>query len=420
MTTKEEISKSNFFENDQTFQKKIDIKQPLITPSFYNPNQLNVDSSFSEKKNGRLERNFNNFGLFKSRLKFDIYGHAFFPGQSGIMQYPYLNLPLSVSKVSRMSDLEERNNNIKIDPQNFILNRLGNEQEDNYKIKIDDINEDRTNIKTYKNSNKNIYNFLNGNNNKFKQTIWTQEKNANFNLNLNMSLETPVNNNKNVNNSGTKFFTNHNYGYKCSCSKTQCNRKYCECFNSGNYCIDCNCKNCNNKPPVNSYTNKHPTDDSTKNKKDKIICTCTKSGCNKNYCECFKNGQKCTSLCRCISCENNDEIAKKKNTNHNYECCPANSIYIVKNNLTIENIKYRKICEEEIKNSFDIFSAQTIKDNFLAICKKRKREETKNNEDNFEKKKKNCKNSEEIEFFNDSLFDKNGQVILRHINLIHM
>ena len=86
-----------------------------------------------------------------------------------------------------------------------------------------------------------------------------------------MNLNIPLNNNNakndnNKSNSGTKFFTSHNYGYKCSCSKTQCNRKYCECFNSGNYCIDCNCKNCNNKPPYNSYTNKHP-DDSVKKKK---------------------------------------------------------------------------------------------------------------------------------------------------------
>ena len=78
----------------------------------------------------------------------------------------------------------------------------------------------------------------------------------------------------------------------------------CECFNSGNYCIDCNCKNFNNKPPINSYTNKQPTEDS-KNKKE-IICTCTKNGCNENYCECFKNDQKFSSLCRCISCKNND------------------------------------------------------------------------------------------------------------------
>ena len=30
------------------------------------------------------------------------------------------------------------------------------------------------------------------------------------------------------------------------------------------------CKNCNNKPPVNSYTNKHPVDEQSKTKKEKI------------------------------------------------------------------------------------------------------------------------------------------------------
>ena len=419
MTTKEEIPKSNYFkENGQAYLKKNDIKQPLIAPLFYSPNQMNVGSNFSEKRNGLGER-INNFGSYKSGLKFDMYGHAILPGLNRLLPYTGFSFPMGItSKFSKISNPERANNNINCDPQNFFLNQFENEQEDNYEINYDEIKNNRINIKDNLN-NKFIYNFLNGKN-KTNSNNWTPEKNANFNLNLNMNLETPINSKNNVNNSVKKFFTNHNYGYKCSCSKTQCNRKYCECYNSGNYCIDCNCKNCNNKPPENSYTNKHPTDEATKNKKEKIICTCTKSGCNKNYCECYKNGQKCSSLCRCISCENNDEIVSKKKTNNILECCPANSICIIKNNLIVENIKHGKIQEEEIKNSFDIFAAPAIKENFLALCKKRKREETKNNEDNFEKKKKSCKNSEEIEFFNDSLFDKNGQVILRHINLIHM
>ena len=62
----------------------------------------------------------------------------------------------------------------------------------------------------------------------------------------------------------TKFFTDYGgYGYKCSCSKTQCNRYYCECFRSGLYCIDCNCKNCQNKPPENYVSNRHQTSSST-------------------------------------------------------------------------------------------------------------------------------------------------------------
>ena len=61
-----------------------------------------------------------------------------------------------------------------------------------------------------------------------------------------------------------------------------------------------------------------------------------------------------------------------------------------------------------------------MKENVVTLCKKRKREETKNNEESYEKKKKYAKNNDDIDLFNDSLFDKNGKVILRHINLIHM
>ena len=416
MTTKELLSNQiSFKEKVETFPKTKEPKLTLKVPSFYCPQTLNLGSNFQEKKNCKDER-FNSFCSYKSGLEFDMVGHAIFPGQSRYIPFSYFNFPMGIpSKInSRISNFEERNNNIKFEPNNFFLNCFLNEKEDILKEKKEEIkNNGKFNIKTNNNFNY-LLNLANGKNN-LKQNNWTPEKNINLNLNLNMNMETPSNSKSNGNNSGTKFFTNHNYGYKCSCSKTQCNRKYCECFNSGNYCIDCNCKNCNNKPPINSYTNKHPTDDS-KNKKEKIICTCTKSGCNKNYCECFKNGQKCSALCRCISCENNDEITNKKNNMSNYECCPANSIYIVKNNIIIENIKNGK----KIENEFDIFETPTMKENFIAICKKRKREETKNNEESFEKKKKKCKNADEMDLFNDSLFDKNGKVILRHINLIQI
>ena len=241
--------------------------------------------------------------------------------------------------------------------------------------------------------------------------------NNNFDNNGNCKIEKNMNLNLNSttnNNMGTKFFTNHNYGYKCSCSKTQCNRKYCECYNSGNYCIDCNCKNCKNQPPVNTYSNKRPIDLVSKMKKSKEICTCTKSGCNKNYCECFKSGNKCTPLCRCIDCENTDDNNKIKNKNNLlYECCPANSIYIIKNKCIIENIN--NLNEEE--RDFLIFeNFETKKDKM--VNKKRKREEGENNEIINGKKNKKIKNEDNI-LFNDSLFDKNGKVILRHINMIH-
>ena len=36
-------------------------------------------------------------------------------------------------------------------------------------------------------------------------------------------------------------------------------------------------------------------------------CSCMKNNCLKNYCECRKGGLKCSSLCKCDKCKN-DQI----------------------------------------------------------------------------------------------------------------
>ena len=149
-----------------------------------------------------------------------------------------------------------------------------------------------------------------------------------------------------------RLFTHHNYGYKCCCTKTQCTRKYCQCFNEGRYCVDCDCRNCLNQLPKFSSTN-------IKNVQTKtVICTCTKSGCNKNYCECFKSGEKCTCLCRCVNCENCDYNDKIRNKNISLLPCKENSVYIITNICVIEDI------QEKIKND-------------KLLNKKRKKKQTK-------------------------------------------
>ena len=34
------------------------------------------------------------------------------------------------------------------------------------------------------------------------------------------------------------------------------------------------------------------------------ICNCTKSNCTKKYCECYKSGRECSWMCRCVNCAN--------------------------------------------------------------------------------------------------------------------
>ena len=90
----------------------------------------------------------------------------------------------------------------------------------------------------------------------------------------------------------------------CTCTKTKCLKKYCECLSNNQYCYNCNCIDCHNNP---DYQNENLKDD-----KDLSVCTCTKSNCNKKYCECYKVGEKCNNNCRCINCFNKNSILEKK------------------------------------------------------------------------------------------------------------
>ena len=94
----------------------------------------------------------------------------------------------------------------------------------------------------------------------------------------------------------------------CSCNKTKCIKKYCECFANNRFCVNCLCLDCRNKD-IFMGTGEFNMD---KNKnKEIVVCTCSKSGCNKKYCECFKEGLKCNIKCRCINCLNVEEPLEK-------------------------------------------------------------------------------------------------------------
>ena len=211
------------------------------------------------------------------------------------------------------------------------------------------LNKDNNNNKVIQKHNLNINNNINDAINKEEFGLIKKSDN------LLKKEENEINNNNNI----KKFFTDYGgNGYKCSCSKTNCNRYYCECYRSGLFCIDCNCKNCQNKPPENCSSNRNTSSIPNKPKTEIVTCTCTKSGCNKKYCECYKNGTKCNSSCRCVACENSENGKKYKDVL--YECCLANSIYIIKN----------KIIEEEIGEG----NGNIINDkNDTILMKKRKR-----------------------------------------------
>ena len=175
----------------------------------------------------------------------------------------------------------------------------------------------------------------------------------------------------------------------CSCTKTRCIKKYCECFANNKYCINCYCKNCMNKlEEIEQFQNNNTINImENDNQNDEVTCTCTKSNCCKKYCECFKINKKCTSKCRCLNCLNMDsQYANILNNNNNL----INDV-IIKNNINSEennnNILLNK--SSELENFNDNFAIQRIsvlinkfqteinveklsKEELNLLCKKRK------------------------------------------------
>ena len=109
----------------------------------------------------------------------------------------------------------------------------------------------------------------------------------------------------------------------CNCKKSKCLKLYCECFAAGQSCEGCNCVGCHNleqyenerkkamaqiakKNPkgfnrrmeINEHRNKHEISHKGTG------CNCSKTGCLRNYCECFKMGVGCGPSCRCEGCGN--------------------------------------------------------------------------------------------------------------------
>jgi len=107
----------------------------------------------------------------------------------------------------------------------------------------------------------------------------------------------------------------------CTCTRSRCLKRYCECYANNVYCEGCDCQNCYNLPKfkelikksseLNNQMNKQNFESQRKEeqKQEEILCNCTKSNCRKKYCECFKAGEGCKELCRCINCKNEKKMS---------------------------------------------------------------------------------------------------------------
>ncbi|VEL24377.1 unnamed protein product, partial [Protopolystoma xenopodis] len=112
----------------------------------------------------------------------------------------------------------------------------------------------------------------------------------------------------------------------CNCTKSHCLKLYCECFAQGQLCQNCNCNNCMNNlayeeergRAIKMTLERNPTAFHPKigrgegERKHTKGCNCKRSGCLKNYCECYEAKISCSDLCRCQGCRNTEDSIERR------------------------------------------------------------------------------------------------------------
>lgn len=120
----------------------------------------------------------------------------------------------------------------------------------------------------------------------------------------------------------------------CNCTKSQCLKLYCDCFANGEFCYMCNCVLCYNNLENEEYRQRairtclernpsafRPKIGKAKDEEEGAVirkhtkgCNCKRSGCLKNYCECYEAKIACSSNCKCVGCRNIEDTMDKKNS----------------------------------------------------------------------------------------------------------
>ena len=124
----------------------------------------------------------------------------------------------------------------------------------------------------------------------------------------------------------------------CACFSNNQFCEGCECKDCENKPLNGDKTNDNNINRAMKQDNSEKINCSNKRdmgnpKSQRVICNCTKSNCMKKYCECFKQNLNCNSLCRCLECKNKN-YAGNVDTNNFYNYALNSNNINLNNNLS--------------------------------------------------------------------------------------
>lgn len=173
------------------------------------------------------------------------------------------------------------------------------------------------------------------NNSTVKATVQHQQK-AIQNGSKNDDLNLVQNQSNNVASTSSASGASNRPRKPCNCTRSQCLKLYCDCFANGEFCSNCNCINCSNNLDHEENRQKaikqclernphafHPKIGKGKTTAQEGIerrhtkgCNCRRSGCLKNYCECYEAKILCTDLCKCCACKNYEDSYERKSLMH--------------------------------------------------------------------------------------------------------
>ena len=186
-------------------------------------------------------------------------------------------------------------------------------------------------------------------------------------LDKKMSIDLNENQNNNFQNNKNEIGCNCKNSF---CLKRYCEcftrMKYCNSSCQCKNCFNTNLHEKERNEAIKNYISKSPISFKKINiDMNNLSCFCKKSNCLKKYCECYQMGMKCSLNCKCIDCKNRINYEKKLFEINYDDCQNRDRFFSFDDNDNKNNIKNfkRKIIQLQNKVIIDNYNIKDSNNN---------------------------------------------------------